>query len=207
MEQIIANRPFKDIEEFLFNEAIVYSKLNKKAIDVLARSQALNCLIDERFSGLKHFWSAVAVDRPKSKKKLLENIATYEPEGDFSEADKLNFLVSLTGLFPYHKVMVPMVMKKIEDSMIPPISEYDPDLKEAWFIPRTITRKKTKTGKDYWILDVTDSSSQMVKIRCWAVKKDRDVVHLNRPYQGTLDYNDAWGFSTRSVYHNFKMLA
>ena len=207
VEQIIMNRPFENIEEFLFNESIVYSKLNKKAIDVLARSQALNCLVDERFTGLKHFWSAVAVDRPKSKKKLLENIATYEPEGDFSEGDKLNFMVTLTGLFPYHKVMNQQILKKIEDDMIPPISEYDPDFKEAWFIPRTIIRKKTKTGKDYWILEVTDSSSQMVKIRCWAVKKGRDVVHLNRPYQGTLDYNDTWGFSTRSVYHSFKMLA
>ena len=29
------------IEEFLFNENIVYSKLNKKALDVLVRSQSL----------------------------------------------------------------------------------------------------------------------------------------------------------------------
>ena len=75
MKQILEHRPFRDIEEFIFDDAIVYSKLNKKALDVLICSQALNELMDERFSGLKHFWSAVAVDRPKTKKKIkLESV-------------------------------------------------------------------------------------------------------------------------------------
>ena len=65
--QVIANRPFANVEEFLFNENITYSKLNKKALDVLIRCQALNSLMDDRFTGLKHFWSCVAVDRPKNK--------------------------------------------------------------------------------------------------------------------------------------------
>ena len=51
------NRPFNTIEEFLFHEDIVYSKLHKKALDVLIRSEALNSLVDDRFTGLKHFWS------------------------------------------------------------------------------------------------------------------------------------------------------
>ena len=34
IHQILENRPFSSVEEFLFNENIVYSKLNKKAIDV-----------------------------------------------------------------------------------------------------------------------------------------------------------------------------
>ena len=72
IDQILNNRPFSDIEEFLFDENISYSKLNKKALDVLIRSEALESLMDMRFTGSKHFWSAVAVDRPKNKKKFLE---------------------------------------------------------------------------------------------------------------------------------------
>ena len=68
IDQIVANRPFNSIEEFLFNENITYSKLNKKALDVLVRSQSLNELMDDRFTGLQHFWSAVAVDRPRKEK-------------------------------------------------------------------------------------------------------------------------------------------
>ncbi len=72
--QITNNRPFKTIEEFLFNDKMSYSKLNKKALDVLCRSGAMSCLIDKRFTGGKHFWSAVAVDRPRKQKDLDENI-------------------------------------------------------------------------------------------------------------------------------------
>ena len=48
-----------------FHPDVVYSKFNKKALDVLVRSGAMDGLIDDRFAGRKHFWSAVAVDRPK----------------------------------------------------------------------------------------------------------------------------------------------
>lgn len=39
MDQILMNRPFNTVEEFLFNENVVYSKLNKKALDVLCRAK------------------------------------------------------------------------------------------------------------------------------------------------------------------------
>jgi DNA polymerase-3 subunit alpha len=42
IQQIVANRPFNNIEEFLFHDEIVYSKLNKKALDRLVRSGAMN---------------------------------------------------------------------------------------------------------------------------------------------------------------------
>ena len=84
MEQILEHRPFTKVEDFLFNEEMVYSKLNKKALDVLCRAGALKCLMDNRFSGEKHFWSAVAVMRPRKEKNLLENIEKYRDEGDFT---------------------------------------------------------------------------------------------------------------------------
>ena len=79
IEQIIENRPFNTIEEFLFHDKIVYSKLNKKSINALTLAQALNPLVDDRFTGLKHFWSAVAEDRPRKLKNLEENIEKYAP--------------------------------------------------------------------------------------------------------------------------------
>ena len=89
INQILDNRPYSDIEAFLFHEDISYSKLNKKALDVLIRSESLNCLMDSRFTGTKHFWSAVAVDRPKNNKKFQENIELYRPEGEFTEEEKI----------------------------------------------------------------------------------------------------------------------
>jgi DNA polymerase III alpha subunit len=206
IDQILANRPFADIEDFLFNDGISYSKLNKKALDVLIRSESLDCLMDERFTGTKHFWSAVAVDRPKNKKKFVENVELYRPEGEFTEEEKIQSIVDLTGVFPMSRVIDDDIMQRLEEKFIPPIAEFDPDLQVAWFIPRKIVPKKTKNGKLYWILEVIDSTNALTKIRCWGVKPEKDRILLNRPYLAKLDHNSQWGFSTRSIGHNFRLL-
>jgi len=205
--QIINNRPFQVVEDFLFNENITYSKLNKKALDVLIRSGTMDTLIDERFTGAKHFWSAVAVDRPRKPKNLDENIELYAAEGGFTEEEKIQYLVDLTGVFPFNLVMSEHVRESLEKRFVPPISEFDIDLQLAWFIPRKVTSRKTKNGKDYWIVDVVDDSSNSTSIKCWGVRSGRDVIHINRPYMARLDYDPQWGFSTRSLYHNFRLLA
>ena len=206
IEQVISNRPFADIESFLFNERIVYSKLNKKAIDVLVRRQALNCLMDERFTGLKHFWSAVAHERPRKEKNLVENIELFHSEGDFSEEEKIQYLVDLTGVFPMSLVVDEKTRKRLEDLYVPPISEYDEQLAVTWFVPREILKKKTKNGKNYYLLKVVDSNSEQTTIRCWGINPEKDTVHINRPYMAKLSYDPQWGFSTRSMRRDFRLL-
>lgn len=206
VKQIMDNRPFNTIEEFLFNENIVYSKLNKKALDVLVRSEALNSLVDERFTGLKHFWSAVAVDRPKNKKRFLNNIETYAPEGDFTDEEMIEYKVNLTGVFPTHLVMTDGVREELDKHGVPPLGEYNKEIGVSWFIPREVVVKKTKTGKDYWIIKVIDSTNTTTSIKCWGIK-EQDSLHLNRPYMAKLDYDEQWGFSVRNVRRNFKLLA
>ena len=206
IEQIMDNRPFNAVEDLLFNENIVYAKLNKKALDVLARSEALNSLVDDRFSGAKHFWSAVVVDKPKNLKKFKENIELYEPEGEFSNEEKIDNLVSLTGIFPMSLVLKDEIMEQLNEYCVPPLGEWDNELGVAWFIPREIIKKKTKNGKPYWIIKTIDDTSTSYGIKCWAVKPERDIIHINRPYMARLDYSEQWGFSTRSIKYNFKLL-
>ena len=206
IEQIMKYRPFKTVEEVLFHPDIIYSKFNKKALDSLTRSEAMNSLVDNRFSGLKHFWSAVVVDRPKTKKKLDENIEKYKPEGDFSDEERIENMVSLSGIYPVSLVVDAQILKRLEEKFIPAIGEYEPDLGEVvWFIPRTIEEKKTKNGKIYWILTVTDITNQPTTIKCWGIDPKKDKIWTNRPYLGKLQKDD-WGFSTRSIKHNFKLL-
>ena len=124
----------------------------------------MNGLVDTRFSGLKHFWSAVAVDRPRKIKQLEDNIELYRPEGDFEEEELIQYTVELTGVFPMGEVMNRGIRQKLEDKFIPPIGEYDPELQLTWFIPRKIDRKKTKNGKDYWVIDTVDATNKITKI-------------------------------------------
>ena len=207
IEQIIENRPFNTVEEFLFHPEIKYSKLNKKALDALVRAQALNSLVDDRFTGLKHFWSAIAVDRPRKEKNLEENIQKYSLEGDFTEEEKLEYLVSLTGVFPISSVITTDVRKKLDELYIPPISEYDAELGVTWFIPRECKLKKTKNGKSFYVVKVIDDNNETNTIRCWGVDPKKDLIHINRPYMARLKYDPNWGFSTFSVRKMFRLLA
>ena len=206
IDQIMANRPFKNIEEFIFNENIIYSKLNKKALDALTRSGAMTSLIDERFDGAKHFWTAVAVDRPRKEKNLLENIEKYRSEGEFTDEERIQYLVDLTGVFPFDLVMDDHILRKLEEHMVPPLGEWDDRLGVAWFIPREVIQKKTRNGKNFLIIKTIDSTSTAETIKCWNANTSRDKIVLNHPYMAKLDYNDQWGFSTRSIRHTFRML-
>lgn len=202
----IANyRPFNTVEEFLFHPYMSYSKVNKKALDVLCRVGALDSLVDDRFTGLKHFWSAVAVDRPRSEKKFVEKIEKYRPEGDFTEQEKIEFLTDLTGLFPINRIVSTELLDRLSERGIMPLGRYDPELQFVWFIPRKIEVKKTKTGKTYWIVDVIDSTNINTKIRCWSVKEG-EMLAFNRPYVAKLDFDENWGFSTRSITNNFRLI-
>ncbi len=215
--QIIENRPFNTVEDFLFNEDISYSKLNKKALDVLARSGALDPVVDDRFRGDKHFWNCIVANRPRKLKDLEENIQAYgvDPdEYDFSREEKIEYLVSLTGQFPMSLVMDHRILSALRDKYVPAISDYDPEeplhhndrgQARVWFIPRKVTKRKTKNNKEYWILDVIDENSVLTSIKCWGIR-DNDRVLLNRPYASALDYDPVWGFSTRSVRKLFKLL-
>ena len=207
IEQILANRPITTAEDLLFNENITYSKLNKKSLDALCRGGALDNIVDDRFTGRKHFWSACIVDRPKNLKKLSENMDLYKDEQDFSEEEIIQFKTDLTGVFPINLVISPDTVQRLQDKYIPPISEFDQELQVCWFIPRKVAARKTKKGKDYWIVEVIDSNNELTKIRCWGVKPEKDRIHLNRPYMARLNYDENWGFSTYAVGKTFRLLA
>ena len=90
--------------------------------------------------------------------------------------------------------------------MVPPISEYDPELLVCWFIPREVICKKTRNGKDFYIVRVIDSNSETNTIKCWGVKPEKDIVHINRPYMAKLKYDEQWGFSTYAIGKTFRLL-
>ena len=195
-EQILLHRPFNTVEEMLFHSEVKYNKLNKKAFDVLCRAGALDDLMDERFTGDRHFWSAVCVDKPRTKKKLDENIEKYRPEGSFTQEEKIENYANLTGIFPISMVMTDHIQNRLEEKFVPPISEYDPDLQICWAIPRKVEKKKTRNGKHYFMITLVDSNSVETRIRCWSIDPDKDVIYTNRPYMLRPKYSLDWGFST-----------
>ena len=116
-------------------------------------------------------------------------------------------MVNLTGVFPINAVVTPRVRQKLEELYVPPISEFDPSLGVTWFIQRECKLKKSKNGKNFYVVKVIDDNNEMTTIRCWCVDPDRDIVQLNRPYMARLNYDPNWGFSTFSMRKMFKLLA
>ena len=206
IEQVLNNRPFNTPEELLFNENVVYSKLNKKGLQALAESGALGSLVDERFTGLKHFFLSCIKNRPKTKKKLLSHIDEFKRTEDFSPEERIEHISSRTGIYPFDLVVTQEIRDAIDYYKVPPLGSWDNKLKSAWFIPRDVIKRKTKTGREYWIVKVIDETSTISTIRCWGIIPGSDVLHLNRVYASALEYHPIWGYSTKSIRQNFKLL-
>ena len=204
--EIMNNRPFNTVEELLFNEKVAYNKLNKRGLDALCRSGALDNLKDDRFSGMKHFWSVVAVDRPKTMKKFKENLELYRPEGEFTDEEKIEHMTALTGVYPLNLVLTEDIRQKLTDKGIPSIGELAEgrDGEYTWFIPRKKEIKTTKNGKPYWILSVTDSTNTVTEVKCWGVR-ETDVVIVNKPYFVKVG-RDQYGFSIRNFKDHVRLL-
>tara|TARA_B100000424_G_scaffold153094_1_gene116972 strand:- start:308 stop:817 length:510 start_codon:yes stop_codon:yes gene_type:complete len=168
----------------------------------------MESLMDERFFGDKHFWSAVVVDKPKNKKRLDANIEKYREEGDFSKGERINHLQALTGIYPINMVVPVKAYKFFELHGIMPLSEYDRELGKGWCIPTEVNLKKTKGGKPYYQVVVIDSNMETQRVNCWGVDPTRDFIYPHRLY--VLEwpqYNATWGFSTKGgLSRNWKLL-
>lgn len=201
METIFKHRPYKTIEEVLFGEG----KINKTPLSALIRAGALYDLMDDRFINLKHFWKASADDKPKNQKKFEENIEKYRNEPDFTREEIIENAVSLTGNFPYDLIVDRRVQVRLKEQNVIPISKYEPGDNVVWFIVRKKEEKQTKFGKTYWVLDVIDQTGKTIKIKCWSVSS-KDVVHVNRPYVASVEWDENYGFSIRSVHKQMKLV-
>ena len=206
IEQILNNRPFNTPEELLFTEDVVYSKLNKKALEALCLAGAMTSLVDERFTGLKHFWLSCVKNRPKTRKKLETHINEFKVDEDFTPERRIEDISSRTGIYPFDLVLTSELRTAIEKYKVPPLGNWDKSLKYAWFIPREVIKRKTKTGREYWIVKVIDETSTITNIRCWGIIPGSDAIHLNRVYASALDFHPTWGYSTKSIKSNFKLL-
>tara|TARA_A100001515_G_scaffold145054_1_gene151612 strand:+ start:2240 stop:5638 length:3399 start_codon:yes stop_codon:yes gene_type:complete len=197
IDQILEHRPFDTIEDFLFHPEIVYSKLNKKAVSVLIKSQTLNCLMDDRFDHLKHFWRCVAENRPRKKEKLEENVVNEEFKGrDYTRTEKIQDLVTLTGMYPFDLAVSERSWNNIGATKS--LSEYRSDKEYVWFIPREVLKKKTKHGKSYFIVNVIDINCNIQQVKCWGVSP-YDMIFEDVPYRAKLKFGERWGFSSSGV--------
>lgn len=207
VDEILLRRPFNTVEDLLFNENISYMRLNKGRLDVLARSGALDCLIDSRFNHLKHFWLSCVAERPKNVKQLRENIESTKLEPDFERAEKIDFLTTIVGMYPLDLVISQTTKDRFAFTKVPPISEFDKSIGVCWVVPKKMEVRKTKTNRPYYLVELIDSNFVLTSIRCWNINVDKDRIFLHHVYLLKPQHNDKWGFSTSGpIPRNWKLV-
>jgi DNA polymerase-3 subunit alpha len=202
MEKIVANRPYSSIEEMLFGD----KKIGKKELDVLIRIGALEYLRDEEvFPTRKSMWKVCVENKPTSKKKYDEAVSLLGNEDEFAQEEDIESQVAVTGVFPFDRIVTPKILQILEDKNIVPISQLNYN-GLCWFVPRDKKVKRTKNGKEYWILEVVDVNNQTKSIKCWSITDAANVIEFNKAYIASLDYDPKWGYSTRSLRRTFRKI-
>ena len=131
IDQILAHRPFETIEEFLFHDEIVYSKLNKKCLDALARLvQCENCKtiasLETSISGLRLVLTA------QGNLKILERTLRSIVQKATSQMTSELIFANLTGIFPINLVIDESHPAKVRPLLYSTNLGNDPDLGMCW---------------------------------------------------------------------------
>lgn len=215
IDEIVANRPFKDVESMLWNEdgTWKHSKFNKRAMEALIKIKAfesLGCIgEDKQFASYHHMHEVIvenqdAIKKTPKKDPLQGRKAFYDlarerrsecPE--WSKKELAEFQVAYFGTIDVTK-MYPKRIAWCKQKDIRPIEELELG-EEAivWFCVESCTTKKSKAGKLYLQLQVAGPTGKTQRLNVWGWK-DADVVF--DPYEFNLSTvkRDDFGCSTGS---------
>lgn len=186
VEEVLANRPFKSIEDLLWNEDGTWrpSKFNKRALDALIKVgafESLDCVgPDKIFSSYHHMHEVIVENQDLIKKtskkdphlgrknfyELARKLSTEVTE--WSKKELAEFNVDIFGSLDASALVDPRVIARLEQKGVKPIDQVEQGEKEiAWFVVTGSTQKTTKTKKTYTQLEVVGLVGKPVKLNVW----------------------------------------
>jgi DNA polymerase III alpha subunit len=211
INEIMELRPYKSIEDFLWNDdgSWKHSKCNKRVLDALIKIRALNSFDivgeDRPFKSYKQLHSIVIDNYDDLKKqpkknpkygqtKLKELMLENEPLEEWSFKDLIGFENDLMGTVDVERLISPKVLRILSEREILPLDEVE-SAGIYWFVITKATSKKTKNGKSYWILECISSSNSTKRIMCWDVVNNASAPLYNL-IVGEIE-NGNYGLSTK----------
>ena len=204
VEEIMKNRPYKDVEDFIFREDMNYSAVNKTTLERLSKVGALDCLVDDRFDNSRHFYECVAKSHKRNTKtyveKFLESIE--ETRGKFVDGWSREEIITnskeLMGMYPFHVVLSNEFLTKMKDNNCKPISQFNPEEDMfLWFIPIRIETKMTKNNRVYYNVEVIDNVGGKKFIKYWSPTGDFTFL-TDIPHYGFLEHSE-YGYSYKKA--------
>jgi DNA polymerase III alpha subunit len=206
---IYDNRPFQNINDLLYVTEIKTLKkstkittksrtnINKKVLDVLGRSGALEELMDDRFKNPKQLWFAVAMSKPDTLEEFEKMVKTpdFQAIEDFSSEERVNSMLELAKSYPLDLVVPARILNALEKSGIPPLGLWVSSSERYWFVVTEKVRRETKNGKVYYELSTIDINYEPSKIKLWVAELESSFKVNGLYIAKNLDFSGAWGFS------------
>ena len=191
VEEIIANRPYKSIEDMLWTADGVWrhSKFNKKAIDALLKMEAFESLRDpetciwDNYRQL-HFAIVENMDTIKKstkkdplsgQKKFFELLESSREMSDWTRLEKIENKISCSGTMDISMCVEYDILQRLQNKGIRSLDEIDgTDI--YWFVVKNSIPKTTKNGKAYLLLEALSPSGKVSKIFCWKWDGERQIT-------------------------------
>lgn len=215
IDEIMENRPYKSMEEFLWNSdgSWRHSKFNKKALESLIKIEAFDSMevvgpgrLFENY-GQMHFVLIESNDLiKKSTKKeptlgqknfqeLTERSRDMQP---WSRQERVQNFVEHLGSVDVTMIVEPDVMKKLVDKGVRSIDTLENGEKDiSWFCVQETTAKRTKAGKSYLLIGALGMDGKTHRLSVWGWKDDSKKISPYSLCLAEIEKND-FGCSTTS---------
>jgi DNA polymerase-3 subunit alpha len=183
VDEIIEKRPYKNVEEMLWNEdgSWKHSKFNKRSLEALIGIKAfdsLDCIgYGKTFSSYKQM-NEILIDRNVEIKKHTKKnplvgmesfknilIETKDIE-EWTRSEMVDNSIKYLGSFNAAMLMPEDILQKLESKGVQSVDDLS-DTNIYWFIIADSKPKKTKTGKPYLLLTITGLGGQNRRLFCW----------------------------------------
>lgn len=210
VEEIVENRPYKSIEDVLWNEdgSWRHGKFNRRALDALIKIGgfgSLDCVGEGKmFKNPHHMWKVIIEhnndikkrskkDPFMGKKRFYELVSELSDTPDWTLKDRAEFMVELYGAVDVMNLNddIRAKIEHLTKRDIASIDEHE-GLGIYWFVVNKSFMKKTKNNKTYAVIEAMGPTGRSHRLNVWGAKGTYEQYAM---YVGEIDAND-FGKST-----------
>ena len=216
VEEIFAGRPYKSIEDLLFNDKNKWkhSKFNKRAMATLIKLEAFDSMdivgseSHHTFANYNHMHEVIIEHNDELKRmcarktkrnhreRLIELIEEYKDVADWTLMEKVKNSKALAGSVDINMIITPELKDFLYKTGIPSIDRWADKKTVAWAIVNSSKVATTKTGKTYLRAKIYADSKIESEAFLWGFNPEKHkILPENTVILAPFDKN-GFGFSS-----------
>lgn len=216
VEEIFAGRPYKSIEDLLFNDKNKWkhSKFNKRAMATLIKLEAFDSMdivgseSHHTFANYNHMHEVIIEHNDELKRmcarktkrnhreRLIELIEEYKDVADWTLMEKVKNSKALAGSVDINMIITPELKDFLYKTGIPSIDRWTDKKTVSWAIVNSSKVATTKTGKTYLRAKIYADSKIESEAFLWGFNPEKHkILPENTVILAPFDKN-GFGFSS-----------